>query len=366
MMAADKKIKKVLVTAGGTGGHVFPALAAAKLFESRGIQVCWIGTEQGIESRIVPQNHIYIEYLDISGVRGQGFIRLLWAPLKIAKSVLRVMAIIRRFQPDLILGMGGFVSGPTGLAGWLSGRPVFIHEQNAIAGFTNKMLSKIAKRVFQAFPGAFPDGNKVETTGNPVRSEIVAVEPPANRYSQRQGAIRVLILGGSQGAVALNEIVPKALAHLISSIDFEILHQAGNKNSDTAIACYESAGVNAKVVPFIEDMAAAYAWADLVICRSGALTVCELAAVGVAALLIPYPFAVDDHQTANARYLSEAGAAILVQQSDLDEAQLAKMIKTDLSDRAELQAMAEKGRKLAMTHATELLVERCEEVALGR
>lgn len=362
-MMGGRKIKKVLVTAGGTGGHVFPALAAARLFQERGVDVCWVGTRQGIEAEVVPGNDIKIEFLDVSGVRGQGLARLLWAPLKVVRAVLQVIGIVRRYQPDLVLGMGGFVTGPTGLGVWLCGHPVFIHEQNAVAGFTNKMLAHVARKVFQAFPGAFPSAPKVETTGNPVRKEIIAIDPPAQRYEGRKGPIRILILGGSQGAVALNQMVPKALARIKSDLEFQVRHQCGAKNIESANKCYLQSGVEAEVVPFIEDMAAAYAWADVVVCRSGALTVSELAAAGVASILIPYPYAVDDHQTKNAEYLSFPGAAILVQQKELNETDLAELLKQNLNNRTELQRMAEKARALAMTHATEKLVQRCMEVA---
>lgn len=362
-MMAGRKIERVLVTAGGTGGHVFPALAAAQLFQARGVEVCWVGTRQGIEAEVVPRNNIQIEYLEVSGVRGQGIARLVWAPLKIVKAVLQVIGIVRRYQPDLVLGMGGFVTGPTGLAVWLCGRPVFIHEQNAVAGFTNKMLARVSRKIFQAFPGAFPSGPKVETTGNPVRKEIVAIDPPAQRYDERKGPIRILILGGSQGAVALNQMVPKALSRIKNDLEFQVRHQCGAKNIESANECYLQSGVEAEVVPFIEDMAAAYAWADVVVCRSGALTVSELAAAGVASVLIPYPYAVDDHQTKNGEYLSFPGAAILVQQKELNETDLAELLKNNLNSRTELKRRAEKARALAMTHATEKLVQRCMEVA---
>lgn len=362
-MSQTMQVKRVLVTAGGTGGHVFPALAAARLFREQGIEVCWIGTRQGIEADIVPKHDFPIEYVDVAGVRGQGIARLLWAPLKVARAVAQVMKIVRRVKPDLVLGMGGFVTGPTGVGVWLSGRPVFIHEQNAIAGFTNKMLAHLARKVFQAFPGAFPASSKVETTGNPVRQEIASMAPPAERYAGREGPIRILILGGSQGAVALNQMVPKALATIQGQLQFAVRHQCGAKNIEAARECYRAAGVEADVVPFIDDMAEAYGWADVVVCRSGALTVSELAAAGVASVLIPYPSAVDDHQTRNGEYLSSAGAALLVQQRDLNEADLAAMLLQKLGRRDVLQDMAQKARALAMTNATEKLVQRCVEVA---
>lgn len=362
-MNAPRKMQRILITAGGTGGHVFPALAAAKQFQAEGIEVRWIGTRQGIESRIVPANAIAIEYLDVAGVRGQGIKRLLIAPLNILRAVIRVTKVIRHYKPDAVLGMGGFVTGPTGVGAWLSGCPLFIHEQNAVAGFTNKQLFRLAKRVFQAFPDTFPASSKVETTGNPVRSEIAALPDPALRYDEHTGPLRILILGGSQGAVALNQQVPQALAQLQGKLDFVVRHQAGPKNLDSAQQFYQGAGLQADVISFIEDMAAAYGWADFVICRSGALTVCELAAAGVASLLVPYPHAVDDHQTQNGEYLSRNGAALLVQQNTLTPASLADMVLLSLSHREQLKAMAIKARGLAMNDATRKVVRACMEVA---
>jgi len=360
-----KQLQRILITAGGTGGHVFPALAVAQAFRAQGVDVRWIGTRQGIEARVVPAADIAIDYLDVAGVRGQGIKRLLLAPVKIARGVLQVMSIVRRYRPDAVLGMGGFVTGPTGVAAWLSGIPLFIHEQNAIAGFTNRMLSRLARRVFQAFPSAFPASVKVETTGNPVRADIAALVEPAQRYAEHTGPLRFLILGGSQGAVSLNQQIPQALAQLQGKLDFVVRHQAGPKNLEAAQTFYRDAGVQADVLPFIEDMASAYGWADLVICRSGALTVSELAAAGVAALLIPYPHAVDDHQTRNGEYLSQHGAAVLVQQQNMTPASLAQLILNSFSDRAQLQAMAGKARSLAMQDATGKVVRACKEVVSG-
>ncbi len=364
-MTSSNKMQRVLITAGGTGGHVYPALAAAKLFQEQGVEVRWLGTQQGIESRVVPANNIVIEYLDVAGVRGQGMKRLLMAPLKIVRAVIQVRAVIRKFKPDAVLGMGGFVTGPTGLGAWLSGCPLLIHEQNAIAGFTNKQLSRFARKVFQAFPNTFSGLSKVQTTGNPVRKEISELTDPAQRYALRSGPLQILILGGSQGAVALNEKVPQALALLSGKLDFIVRHQAGPKNLESAQQFYRTAGVQAEVVPFIEDMASAYAWADLVICRSGALTVCELAAAGVASLLVPFPFAVDDHQTRNGEYLSQQGAALLVQQKDMTPQSLADLLLQTLADRETLKNMAIKARGLAMHDATQKVVRACMEAASG-
>ena len=362
-MTSSRPMQRILITAGGTGGHVFPALAAAKQFQAQGIEVRWVGTRQGIEARIVPANGIAIDYLDVAGVRGQGLKRLLLAPLKILRAIIQVMGLIRQYKPDAVLGMGGFVTGPTGVGAWLSGCPLCIHEQNAIAGFTNKQLARLARQIFQAFPDTFAASGKLKTTGNPVREEIIGLSDTATRYDQRSGALQILVLGGSQGAVALNEQVPQALALLQGKLDFVVRHQAGPKNQASAQQFYQQAGVQAEVIPFIEDMASAYAWADLVICRSGALTVCELAAAGVASLLVPFPYAVDDHQTGNAEYLSRNGAALLVQQRDLTPQALANLLLESLSQREQLKSMAIKARSLAIRDATQRVVAGCMEVA---
>lgn len=356
---------RVLVMAGGTGGHVFPGLAAADELRARGYDVAWLGTSQGIESRLVPEHGIAFHVLDIAGVRGQGVQRLVTAPFKLAKAVFEAWRFIRCWQPDFVLGMGGFVAGPGGLAAWLAGKPLFIHEQNAIPGYTNKQLSRFAKYVFQAFPGAFT-GAKVSTVGNPVRRSICELPAPEARYAERDSVVRVLVLGGSQGAVALNEKLPASLKALAEDVELDIRHQAGGKNMTPAQQSYSHAGLNAEVIPFIDDMAAAYGWADLVICRSGALTVSELAAAGVASVLVPYPFAVDDHQTRNAAYLVDAGAALLLPQQDMAPEKVRKSLTPLLKDRQQLLSMAKAARQLARTDATEQLVNQClKEIQRG-
>lgn len=354
-----KKPERVLVMAGGTGGHVFPALATARQLQSEGVDVRWLGTRAGIEARIVPAAGIDITYLDIAGVRGQGIKRLLLAPLKISAGVLQTVRLIRQFKPDFVIGMGGFVTGPGGVAAWLSGVPLFIHEQNAIAGFTNRMLSHLARHVYQAFPGAFPEA-RATTVGNPVRADIAGIAIPEQRFAGREGPIRLLIVGGSQGAVALNQILPQAFA-LLDHAGYEIVHQTGQKDLDATRARYEHAGVRADVKPFIEDMAASYAWADAVICRSGALTVSEIAAAGTGSLLVPYPFAVDDHQTLNAGFLVAGNAARILQQKDLTPLLLADEIRTHFSDRTRLLSMAVNARRLAKPESTFVLVTACKE-----
>lgn len=351
-------VKSVVVMAGGTGGHVFPALAVAEALRARGVRIHWLGTRAGIEAELVPARQLDITYLDVSGVRGQGLKRLLLAPFKIALAVLKAMQALKAVQADVVIGLGGYVTGPGGIAARLLGKPLLIHEQNAIAGFTNRQLSHLATQVLEAFPGAFAPAPKVICVGNPVRAEIAALPEPADRFDARTGPLRVLVLGGSQGAVALNELVPEALALLVGKTALEIRHQAGKKNADKARAKYESLKVKAEVLPFIDDMAEIYAWADLVVCRSGALTVSEIACAGVASVLIPYPFAVDDHQTANGHFLSEAGAAKLFRQQDLTAGKLAAALEP-LLDRTQLLKMASIARALAKPEATDTVVQAC-------
>lgn len=350
-------VKSVVVMAGGTGGHVFPALAVAQQLASQGVRIHWLGTSAGIEADIVPKNGFPITYLPVRGVRGKGITTLLSAPFKIVVATVAAMRVMRAVEADCVIGLGGYVTGPGGLAAKLLGKPLLIHEQNAIAGFTNTMLAKLANPVLQAFPNAFPASTKVKTTGNPVRPVISHLPPPEQRYHERGGPLQVLILGGSQGAVALNELVPQALAEL-RDIPCTIRHQTGKQRVESTQERYRSLGLDAEVQPFITDMAAAYGWADLVICRSGALTVSELAAAGVASVLVPFPHAVDDHQTANARYLSDAGAALLSQQATLTPESLASTLRP-LMTRSILANMATKARQLAQPQATETVANYC-------
>lgn len=352
------EVKSVVVMAGGTGGHVFPALAVAEALRARGIAIHWLGTRAGIEADLVPARGFAITYLDVSGVRGQGLARLVLAPFKVARAVLAAMRTLRAVQADAVIGLGGYVTGPGGVAARLLGLPLFIHEQNAIAGFTNRLLARMATQVLEAFPGAFAPAPKVRCVGNPVRADIAALPAPAERFASRDGALRILVLGGSQGAVALNELVPEALARLARQQPLAIRHQAGRRNQDKAVAKYAAVGLAAEVLPFIDDMAAMYGWADLVICRSGALTVSELAAAGVGAVLIPFPHAVDDHQTANGRYLSDAGAALLFAQATLTAERLAEALSPLLA-RERLLAMATAARALAQPQATARVVAAC-------
>jgi UDP-N-acetylglucosamine--N-acetylmuramyl-(pentapeptide) pyrophosphoryl-undecaprenol N-acetylglucosamine transferase len=355
--------RPVMIMAGGTGGHVFPALALARLLRERSCEVVWLGTRRGLEARIVPAERIPIEWLSIGGLRGKGMLTLLAAPFRLARALLQALAVMRRHRPLVVVGLGGFVTGPGGIAAWLTRRPLLIHEQNAIAGFTNRCLARLAREVLEAFPGSFGAGIKARAIGNPVRADISALAPPSIRFAGRSGALRVLVLGGSQGATRLNAIVPLALAQLSSALVVETRHQAGPRWLDDARASYATAAVAASVVPFIEDMAGAYAWADLVICRAGALTISELAAAGVGAILVPFPAAVDDHQSANAAYLVRAGAAVLIAERELSASRLAGELDRLCAGRGRLLAMAESARQLARPRAAEELAQSCLALA---
>ena len=323
---------RVTIMAGGTGGHVYPALAVARALEAHNQDIVWLGTRRGLESRVIPAAGIDIEWISVKGLRRKGLLALLIAPFQLFWALLQSLGVILRRRPAVVLGMGGFVSGPGGVAAWLTRRPLVIHEQNAAAGLTNRLLARLARVVLQAFPGSFNSSVSAQTVGNPVREDIAAVPPPHERYASRQGPLRVLVLGGSQGALALNRTVPAALALLDKDARPVVRHQCGERTLDIAREAYATHGVDVDLTPFIEDMAEAYACADLVICRAGALTIAELCAVGVPALLVPYPAAVDDHQTANARMLGDAGAAVVLQEAGLDAARLSAEIAGVLGD----------------------------------
>lgn len=349
----------VAVMAGGTGGHVFPALAVAEALRAQGATVFWLGTRTGLEARLVPEHGFEIEWLTIAGVRGKGAASWLKAPFRLAGAFAQARAILRRRQPTAVLGMGGFVSGPGGLAARALGIPLLIHEQNCVPGLTNRWLARVATQVFEAFPASFPPARRAILSGNPVRQAILDLPAPAHRFAGRTGPARVLVVGGSLGAQALNTTLPQALALLPPEQRPLVRHQAGERTLELAQTAYREAGVTAEVVPFVRDMAEAYAWADLVVCRSGALTVAELAAAGVGAILVPYPFAVDDHQVGNARYLSEIGAAHLIVQHDLTAAGLAALLQQLVTNRAQLLVMAEAARRRAQPHATAQLARAC-------
>lgn len=356
----------IVIMAGGTGGHVFPALAVARALIERGATISWIGTARGMEAELVPAHGYELDLVGIAGLRGKGITGWLVAPLRVARAVWQALRILRRRRADAVVGMGGFVTGPGGVAARLLGRPLIIHEQNAIAGLTNRLLARIANRVLEAFPGSLPGA---EQTGNPVRREISELAEPAQRYRERTGPLRLLVIGGSQGALALNEALPGALAALAPERRPEVRHQAGRRNLDRTREIYREAGIEAEVLPFLDDMAAAYAWADLVLCRSGALTVSELAAAGVPSVLVPFPHAVDDHQTANGHFLSRAGAAVLMPQNELGS-RLPGVLNEFFTDpkagRERLLKMAEAARALARPEATGAVADICLEMARGK
>ncbi|CAB1207316.1 undecaprenyldiphospho-muramoylpentapeptide beta-N-acetylglucosaminyltransferase [Acinetobacter bouvetii] len=362
--AQQKQPKHVMMMAAGTGGHVFPALAVAKQLQQQGIQVSWLATPAGMENRLLKNHNIPIYQIDIQGVRGNGAVRKLLAPFKILKATLSAMRYMKQLKVDAVAGFGGYVAGPGGLAARALGIPVIIHEQNAIAGFTNTQLSRIAKTVCQAFPKTFPESAKIVTTGNPVRKEITEILSPAWRYQEREKAglpLRILIVGGSLGAQALNERVPEALKQL--NVPLNVYHQCGQNHAEATQARYadKPASLQVEVQPFIEDMAQAYADADLIICRAGALTVTEIATAGVAAVFVPLPSAVDDHQTANAKFLANSGAAKICPQATLTPDSLKELL-APLMNRQLLSEMAVKARQQAQTDATQHVVRLIQEL----
>ncbi len=351
-----------LIMAGGTGGHVFPALALARELRARSWRVIWLGTRRGLEARLVPPEHIELEWLTVSGLRGKGFKAWLGAPLLLARALLQAMAVLRRRRPALVVGLGGFVAGPGGVAAWLLRRPLLIHEQNAVAGFTNRCLARLARRVLTAFPGSFAAGIHAEVIGNPVRAEIAALPPPPQRFALRGPVLRLLVLGGSQGAARLNAIVPFALARVGGAVSFEVRHQSGERWFEVAQRNYAEAGVSVRLQPFIDDMAEAYGWADLVICRAGALTISELTAAGVGAILVPFPAATDDHQTRNADFLVGEGAAVMIEERQLSAEGLADQLAALCGGRGRLIAMAERARALARPRAAQALADACVQL----
>ncbi|MGH8398077.1 MAG: undecaprenyldiphospho-muramoylpentapeptide beta-N-acetylglucosaminyltransferase [Gammaproteobacteria bacterium] len=353
---------KIVIMAGGTGGHVFPALAVAEVLRARGHEVTWIGTRQGLEARVVPAAGIPIEWIEVGGIRGKGLGTWLRAPLCIARGVQQASGILKRWRPDAVLGMGGFASGPGGLAARLLGYPLVLHEQNAVPGFTNRVLSHVAKRVLEGFPGSFMASRHAQYVGNPVRGAIATLPVPEMRFAARSGSMRLLVIGGSQGAKVLNDMLPAALVRLSLAQPPEIWHQTGVRDAESVAAAYKSHGLHARVVPFIEDMAAAYAWADLAVCRAGALTVAELAAAGLGAVLVPFAAAVDDHQTRNAQFLVNAGAAETVAQSQLSPLTLAPLLERLLSDRPHLLDMAIHARACAKPDAAAKVTNICLQV----
>ena len=349
--------KTIMIMAGGTGGHIFPALAVAHSMRDAGWRVVWLGNPDGMEARLVPQHRFEMVNLKFAALRGKGILRKLLLPLNLLKGFWQAQKAIRQVQPDVVLGMGGYITFPGGMMAALLGKPLVVHEQNSVAGLANRVLAGVADRIVTGFPDVLKKG---VWAGNPVRPEIAKLGPPAERFAERTGALRVLVIGGSLGAQALNEIVPKGMALLAESEQPQIVHQAGEKHIEGLKANYAAVGVQAHCVSFIEDMAGAYEWADLVICRAGALTVAELAATGVASILVPFPHAVDDHQTGNAKFLVNVGGAFLLPQSELTPESIA-LIRN--YSRGQLLEMAEKARSLAKPDATEEVANICAESA---
>jgi len=351
----------VLIMAGGTGGHIFPGLAVAEVLRQRNIPVRWLGAQGGMEARTVPEAGIDLDMVAITGLRGKGLMRWIRMPLMLLRAVWQARRVLEANRPGCAISFGGYAAAPGGIAAWTKGIPVLVHEQNRIPGMTNRLLTKFSRKILQGFPGTFPEDMSPINSGNPVRREVAALVDPRTRLTGRTGPLRVLITGGSQGAQILNLVVPETLKLLPTSIEIEVRHQAGAKRVDEALGTYAQAGVTADVQPFIKDMAEAYAWADLVICRSGALTVAELAAAGVASVLVPFALAVDDHQTRNAEYLSSSNAAIILPQGSLDPQVLATALEPLLSNREVLLSMAIAARHLAMPDAAEKVVAAASE-----
>jgi UDP-N-acetylglucosamine--N-acetylmuramyl-(pentapeptide) pyrophosphoryl-undecaprenol N-acetylglucosamine transferase len=349
--------KTALIMAGGTGGHIMPGLAVADHLKSLGWRVVWMGNPDGMEAKLVPPRGYETAWVRFAAVRGKGLMRKLLLPLNLLRAFAQARQEIKRIRPDVVLGLGGYITFPGGMMAVAANVPLVLHEQNSVAGLANRVLAMVADRVLTGFPDVLRKGQWV---GNPVRPEIAALPAPAERYAQREGPLNVLVVGGSLGAAILNDTVPQALALIDEAERPQVVHQAGEKHIQALGGTYARAGVRAHLVAFIDDMAGAYDWADLVICRAGALTVAELAAAGAASVLVPFPHAVDDHQTGNARFLSSAGAAVLMPQDTLNPQALAELRKLS---RGQLLQMAEKARSLARPDATMVVAQACIDIA---
>lgn len=352
--------KTLMVMAGGTGGHVYPAMAVADYLKAKGWNIVWLCTEGGMENRLIATKDYQKAMITMRGVRGKGLLGWVLLPVKLSIALVQSYKAIAKFQPNLVLGMGGFAAFPGGLMAWISRKPLVIHEQNSVAGLTNKTLAHFAKRVLTAFPAAFC--SKALLVGNPVRADISEIVSPVARLEDHTGQLRLLVVGGSLGAQALNDVLPKALAEIAPESRPLVVHQAGEKHITALQANYQVAGVSADTKAFIQDMAAMYSWADIVICRAGALTIAEVSAAGVATVLVPFPYAVDDHQTSNAHYLLEAGATILIPQTEFTVAKVVNLLQN--LTRKQCLAMAIKARALGKPEATATVANICMELAL--
>lgn len=351
-------MKCALVMAGGTGGHIFPGLAVAEALRERAWRVHWLGGAGSMESQLVPPRGFAFETIAFSGVRGKGLATLAWLPVRLLKAFWQSIVVVRRVKPDVVIGLGGYITFPAGMMSVLLGKPLVLHEQNSVAGLANRILAAVADRVFTAFPNVLSKGAWI---GNPLRPAFLQQPGPAERLGSRSGPLRLLVVGGSLGAKALNETVPKALALIPADRRPTVVHQSGVKQIDELRANYQAAGVEAELTPFIEDTAQAYAQADIIVCRAGASTVTEISAVGAAAVFVPFPFAVDDHQTTNARFLVDAGGGWLVQQRDLSPQWLADLLQK--VERPELIRRAMAAKRMQKTQATGAVVAACEELA---
>lgn len=353
--------RTIMIMAGGTGGHIFPALAVAEHLRAQGWSVVWLGVRGGMEERLIPPRGYAMTWVRFSGVRGRGLVSAALLPINLLIAFWQTARAIFSHRPDVVLGMGGYVSFPGGMMASFLNRPFAIHEQNSIAGLANRALARLADRVLTTFPSAFGDATAVIWTGNPVREEIVSMVPPESRYASRAGQLRLLVVGGSQGAQVLNAVVPEALALIAPQSRPRVTHQAGVADHDTVRSRYQANGVSATVLPFIDDMAGRYAETDLIVCRAGATTVAEIAAAGIASVLVPYPHSVDDHQTLNARFLSDRGAALLIPQSELTAQKLAEVLSGMTRER--LLAMAQSARAAGRPEATRAVAQACMELA---
>jgi UDP-N-acetylglucosamine--N-acetylmuramyl-(pentapeptide) pyrophosphoryl-undecaprenol N-acetylglucosamine transferase len=350
--------RTILIMAGGTGGHIYPGLAVADALRAQGWNIVWLGAPKSMEAELVPKHGYPVAWVNFSGVRGKGVMRLLTLPFTLLRALGQSADAIFRHRPDVILGMGGYITLPGGLMAAILRRPLVIHEQNSIAGMSNKVLAKLSTRVLSGFPDVLKG---TQWCGNPVRADIAAVAEPQARFANRSGKLNVLVVGGSLGAQALNEALPKALALMSETERPNVLHQTGKKHFETVQKLYDQSGMQADVRAFLDDMANQYAHADVVICRAGALTIAELAAAGVASVLVPFPYAVDDHQTYNARFLSEQGAAVLMPQTELNAEKLAQLLRE--MTREKLLAMAQAARNLAKPDATQQVAQVCVALA---
>jgi UDP-N-acetylglucosamine--N-acetylmuramyl-(pentapeptide) pyrophosphoryl-undecaprenol N-acetylglucosamine transferase len=352
-------MKTALVMAGGTGGHIFPGLAVAEALREKGWKVHWLGGPDSMESRLVPPRGFAFEQIDFSGVRGKGLVTLAFLPLRLLKAFWQSIGVVRRVKPHVVVGLGGYITFPAGMMAVLLGKPLILHEQNSVAGMANKVLAEVADRVFTTFPSVFKKG---EWIGNPLRKEFLEQAPPDERFAHREGRMKLLVVGGSLGAKALNDVIPQALAKMPEAERPQVIHQGGEKQIEQLRANYAAAGVEADLTPFIADTARAFADADLVICRAGASTVSEIAAVGAAAVFVPFPFAVDDHQTTNAKFLSDQGAATLLPQTELTADRVVQLLSK--SEHSAQILCRRKAYSLRKIDATEKVVQACE--ALGK